>query len=64
MTSKSASAALADGDAFSSRSRSSWAALDVTEKPRIRSASGRGVCADNQTIPIVEMPTEIMPMRE
>src|SRR5215204_5923071 len=50
MTSKSASAALADGIAFSSRSRAASAALDAGENPRISDGGEGGVvgCADNQ----------------
>jgi hypothetical protein len=47
MTSKSASAAFADGSAFSSRSRAVSAALPAAEKPRMRYAAGGG-CADGQ----------------
>src|ERR1035437_7918813 len=47
MTSKSASAALADGSALSSRSREASAALACSENPRMRGSAGRGaLCAD------------------
>ena len=53
MTSKSASAAFADGIAFNSRSRAVSAALAAAENPRMRAVEEVGPCADSHATPTV-----------